>query len=58
MMKIIKYKVEPRKKFGKKTGKYRIEKVKCGNPCKDFIMYGCGVCPPSCHQPAEYYEKH
>ena len=49
MKKIIKYKLEYRDKFGKKTGKFKIEKIVCGNPCKDFIMGGCGICPSSCH---------
>lgn len=43
--------MEYRDEFGKKTGKTKQVKMKCGDPCKDFIMYGCGRCPPSCHQP-------
>lgn len=51
MTKIIEYTLEYRDKLGKKTGKKKIMKHRCGDPCKNFIMGGCGICPSFCHQP-------
>lgn len=33
------------------------DKIKCDNPCTDYILGGCGKCPPSCHQPPWHYDK-
>ncbi len=33
---------------------------RCDNPCKDFIMYGCGNknCTSNCHQDEGFYERY